>query len=52
MVTRNPRHLSNRPNDEAVRPLPSEEDTPPVKKMNLVPLPRWAPGLRYSPFRE
>lgn len=36
MVTRTPRHLSNRPSDEAVRPLPSDEDTPPVTKMYLV----------------
>ena len=28
--------MSSRPSEEAVRPLPSEEDTPPVKKMNLV----------------
>ena len=30
------RHLSRRPSDEAVRPLPRDDDTPPVKKMYLV----------------
>ena len=36
IVTFRPRHLSSRPSEEAVRPLPSDEDTPPVKKMYLV----------------
>ena len=39
MVTRRPRHLSRRPSDEAVRPLPSDDDTPPVKKTYLVAVP-------------
>src|SRR5450631_3658745 len=38
MVTRRPRHLSSRPRDDAVSPFPNEDDTPPVKKMNLVSL--------------
>ena len=38
IVTRRPRHLSSRPSEEAVRPLPSEEDTPPVTKTYLVKL--------------
>jgi hypothetical protein len=38
MVTRRPRHLSRRPSDDAVSPLPREEETPPVKKMYFVPL--------------
>jgi hypothetical protein len=36
MVTRRPRHLRSRPSEEAVRPLPRDDDTPPVKKMYLV----------------
>src|ERR1700733_104223 len=36
MVTRRPRHLRSRPSEEAVRPFPSELDTPPVTKMNLL----------------
>src|ERR1700687_152124 len=38
IVTRRPRHLSKRPSDEAVSPLPSDEDTPPVTKTYLVKL--------------
>src|SRR5579871_1287512 len=33
MVTRRPRLFSSRPSDDAVSPLPSELDTPPVTKM-------------------
>src|SRR5271154_5770201 len=36
MVTRRLRHLRSRPSEEAVRPLPSELETPPVTKMNLL----------------
>src|SRR3954453_1414154 len=36
MVTRRPRDFSRRPSEEAVRPLPSEEATPPVTKMCFV----------------
>jgi hypothetical protein len=36
MVTRRPRHLSRRPREDAVKPFPRDDDTPPVKKMNLV----------------
>ena len=36
IVTRNPRVFSNRPNDDAVIPFPSEEATPPVTKTCLV----------------
>jgi hypothetical protein len=36
MVTRSPRHLSSRPSEDAVRPLPKDDETPPVKKMYLV----------------
>src|ERR1700722_15274681 len=36
MVTRRPRHLRRRPREEAVSPLPSELETPPVTKMNLL----------------
>src|SRR5439155_18155871 len=35
MVTRRPRLFSNRPSEDAVSPLPSELDTPPVTKMCL-----------------
>ncbi len=38
IVTFRPRHLRRRPSEEAVSPLPSDEDTPPVKKMYLVRL--------------
>ena len=34
--TRKPRLTSNRPIEAAAIPLPSEETTPPVTKMNLV----------------
>src|SRR4029077_2982483 len=48
IVTRRPRHLSNRPSEEAVRPLPSEEETPPVTKTYLV-----TPGASpASPYRS
>src|SRR5688572_23137451 len=36
MVTRRPRDLSSRPRLEAVRPLPSDDATPPVTKTCLV----------------
>ncbi len=36
MVTLKPRALSKRPSDAADIPLPSDDTTPPVKKMNLV----------------
>src|ERR1700683_2386000 len=36
IVTRRPRHLRSRPSEEAVRPFPSELETPPVTKMNLL----------------
>src|SRR4030088_2453614 len=36
MVTRSPRHFNRRPSDDAVKPFPSEEDTPPVTKMYFV----------------
>ena len=36
IVTRRPRALSSRPSDDAVRPFPSEEATPPVTKMCFV----------------
>src|SRR4051795_2823204 len=36
IVTRSPRVFSKRPSEEAVRPLPSDEATPPVTKMCLV----------------
>jgi hypothetical protein len=36
MVTFRPREVSRRPSEEAVRPLPSDEATPPVTKMCLV----------------
>src|SRR5437867_3175424 len=35
IVTDRPRHLSNRPRDEAVRPFPRLDATPPVTKMCL-----------------
>src|SRR5579864_7391698 len=48
IVTRRPRHLSNRPSEEAVRPFPSEEETPPVTKTYLV-----TPGASpASPYRS
>src|SRR5437879_1750604 len=34
-VTRRPRDSSKAPSDAAARPLPSDETTPPVTKMNL-----------------
>src|ERR1700722_3361250 len=46
IVTRNPRHLRSRPSEEAVRPFPSELETPPVTKMNLLTPPL---GRRASP---
>ena len=36
MVTRRPRAFRIAPSDDAAIPLPSDETTPPVKKMNLV----------------
>jgi hypothetical protein len=39
IVTRRPRATRRLPRLEAVSPLPSEEATPPVTKMCLVPLP-------------
>ena len=36
MVTRIPRAVNNCPRLEAVKPLPSEEATPPLTKMCLV----------------
>src|SRR5580704_12118995 len=43
IVTCSPRHLRRRPSEEAVRPFPSELETPPVTKMNLL-TPPWARG--------
>src|SRR5271165_3973231 len=48
IVTRRPRHLRSRPSEEAVRPFPSELETPPVTKMNLLTPPsgrRAVPGM-------
>jgi hypothetical protein len=36
MVTRSPRDFSRLPSEEAVRPFPSEEATPPVTNTCLV----------------
>src|ERR1700733_8418805 len=36
IVTRKPRHLRSRPSEEAVRPFPSELETPPATKMTLL----------------
>ena len=36
IVTRSPRSTSSRPSEAAAMPLPSDETTPPVTKMNLV----------------
>ena len=36
METLSPRLLSSRPSEAAVMPLPKEETTPPVTKINLV----------------
>src|SRR3954468_12139587 len=36
IVTRRPRHLRRRPSEDAVRPFPKEEATPPVTKMCFV----------------
>src|SRR5690348_14464166 len=36
MVTRRPRSTSSRPSEAAAIPLPREETTPPVTKMNFV----------------
>src|SRR3979409_1573794 len=38
MVTLRPRSTSNRPNDAAAKPFPTEDTTPPVTKMYLVAL--------------
>ena len=38
IVTRRPRHLSSRPSEDAVSPLPREEETPPVTKTYLLTL--------------
>src|SRR6478609_6957871 len=40
MVTLRPRFSSSAPIDAEARPLPSDETTPPVTKMNLVCFPR------------
>src|ERR671912_636573 len=44
MVTRSPRAFIRRPSDAAVRPLPSDEATPPVTKMCFAKVldPLWA----------
>src|SRR5580704_11174850 len=55
MVTRRPRHLRSRPSEEAVRPLPSELETPPVTKMNLLTPPagrRTSSQLLVAPFHD
>jgi hypothetical protein len=40
MVTLKPRCLSSNPREEAVIPLPNDETTPPVMKINFTFLPR------------
>src|SRR5437660_6460535 len=50
IVTERPRHLSSRPRDEAVRPFPRLDATPPVTKMCLAKaLPPDSPGFRPCP---
>src|SRR5688500_5565664 len=49
MVTLRPRDLRSRPRLEAVRPLPSEEATPPVTKMCFVVS---ATGFKSTSSRE
>src|SRR4051812_33560019 len=46
MVTRSPRFSSSAPIDADARPLPSDDTTPPVTKMNLVCLPGGRPAMR------